>query len=106
MKKYRTIRFTLAALLLFVCSTVFPGGNQEISDTGSPLHLSKIVLFSTGIGYFKRNGIIDGNGSIDLFFHIKDVNDLLKSMILLDFDGGTINSVNYASREPVAQALR
>ena len=92
--------------VLLLSGPVFGGGDKEPAEINEPLPLSKVVLFSTGVGYFQRNAVIEGDASIDLFFDVKDVNDLLKSMILVDLDGGTINSVNYASREPINQALR
>ena len=81
------------------------GGNAAEQER-QELSVSKIVLFSTGLGYFQRTGIVDGDASVDLRFKTKDVNDLLKSMVLQDVDGGTISSVNYSSREPLSVTLR
>lgn len=75
------------------------GGEETIPVTN-------IVLFSTGVGYFQRTGRVDGTTTVDLFFAAKNVNDLLKSLVLQDYDGGSISSVNYASREPISQILR
>src|SRR5437764_7941925 len=57
--------------------------NARQADGGGPsLPLSQVVLFSSGVGYFQREGEVDGNARIDLQFPIGDVNDLLKSMVL------------------------
>ena len=96
---------SLAVLLL--CSAAFSayaagsndqsaGGSASLSDA---LPVQGIVLFSTGLGYFQRGGVVEGNETVDLYFNTGDINDLLKSMILQDYDGGQISSVNYASRE-------
>jgi hypothetical protein len=52
------------------------------------LPIAQAVLFSSGVGYFQREGEIDGNQRIDLSFPVGDINDLLKSMVLQDLGGG------------------
>ena len=42
---------------------------------------------------------------VDLTFPEQDINDLLKSMVLEDFNGGRIAAVSYDSREPIARTL-
>jgi hypothetical protein len=64
------------------------------------------VLFSTGVGYFQRTGQVEGNAAVELRFKTKDVNDLLKSLTLQDFDGGSVTSVNYSPRDPLNQTLK
>jgi hypothetical protein len=101
--------------ILVLALSAFPaaamGGSPGSGGIGSDaerqeLSVSKIVLFSTGLAYFQRTGIVENDASVDLRFKTKDVNDLLKSMILQDIDGGTISSVNYSSREPLNVTLR
>jgi hypothetical protein len=46
--------------------------------------IKRIVLFSSGVGYFEHQGQVEGNATIDLKFDVEDVNDLLKSMVLED----------------------
>ena len=46
------------------------------------LPLSEVVLYSSGVGYFQRDGSIDGRGDVELRFKVDDVNDLLKSMVV------------------------
>jgi len=46
---------------------------------------------------------------VDLSFQVQDINDLLKSMVVRDLDGGIISTVNYdsnASRREDPQELR
>jgi hypothetical protein len=49
---------------------------------------------------------VEGNTSLELSFRTAEINDLLKSLVLRDLDGGQITGVNYASRDPVARTLR
>ena len=72
----------------------------------SQLPLSQVVLFSSGVGYFQRQGPIEGNATIELRFSAADVNDLLKSMILEDDKGGKISAISYDGQDPVEKTLR
>src|SRR5262245_21012710 len=69
------------------------------------LPLTRVVLFNSGVGYFTRGGEVDGDARVDLVFPEDDVNDLLKSMVLEDFNGGRVAAVSYDSREPIARTL-
>lgn len=69
------------------------------------LPIRKIVLYRSGVGYFERQGSVQGDQSASLRFEADQVNDILKSMVLLDLDGGRINSVTYGSKEPLARRL-
>jgi hypothetical protein len=73
-------------------------------DTSS-LPLSKIVLYSSGVGYFQHDGTVQDRAKLDLRFNVNQVNDLLKSLVLQDFGGGKVASVSYSSRDPIAKTL-
>src|SRR5438128_10346442 len=69
------------------------------------LPMTRVVLFNSGVGYFTRGGEVDGDARVDLTFPEEDINDLLKSMVLEDFNGGRVAAVSYDSREPIARTL-
>lgn len=71
-----------------------------------PLPLTGLVLYTSGVGYFQRDGVVEGDASLELSFPAKDVNDILKSLILRDLDGGTVSGVTYASRDPLTRTLK
>jgi len=73
---------------------------------GASLPLSQIVLFSSGVGYFQREGEVEGNTRIDLQFPIDEVNDLLKSLVLQDMGKGKIGAISYDGQDPVEKTLR
>jgi len=77
----------------------------EPARPAASLPLTRVTLFSSGVGYFEHNGEITGNAKVDLKFKIKDINDLLKSMVVQDFDGGHISTVGYGSDEPLDRRL-
>jgi hypothetical protein len=70
------------------------------------LPLSEIVLYSSGVGYFQRDGVVDGRQELELRFKTDQINDLLKSLVVQDFDGGQARAVTYDSRDPVAKTLK
>lgn len=70
------------------------------------LPIKQIVLFSSGVGYFQREGQVDNHTRIDLQFPAQNINDLLKSMVLEDRGGGSIATVNYDNRNPIEMTLK
>src|SRR3984957_3164252 len=76
------------------------------SPTASQLPFAQVFLFSSGVGYFQREGVIEGTQRIDLTFPIQDINDLIKSLTLRDMDGGQITAVSYDSNVPVERTLQ
>src|SRR5262249_40260673 len=72
----------------------------------TPLPISQVILFSSGVGYFHREGDVDGAAHIDLSFQASDINDLLKSLVLQDLGGGRVSAVSYDSHDPIDKTLR
>jgi hypothetical protein len=70
------------------------------------LPIAQVVLFSSGVGYFQREGSVQDTARVDLSFPVSDINDLLKSMVLRDLDGGHISTVSYDSNAPVERTLK
>ena len=102
----------LLSLLLLVSGGLIAWAEEpkgEAAAKAAPqqlLPLSEIVLYSSGVGYFQRDGTIDGHGEVELRFKADDINDLLKSLVVQDFDGGQVTAVTYDSRDPVTKTLR
>jgi hypothetical protein len=65
-----------------------------------------VVLYSSGVGYFEHAGTVQGNGSTELRFKADQINDILKSLVLEDLDGGKIGTIAYPSRDPVEKTLK
>jgi hypothetical protein len=68
--------------------------------------VKSVVLFSSGVGYFEHYGTIQGDGSTELRFKTSQINDILKSLILQDLDGGFVSTIQYPSQDPIAKTLR
>jgi hypothetical protein len=74
--------------------------------SGTQLPVAQAILYSSGVGYFQREGTVEGSTRIDLTFPVQDVNDLLKSMVLQDLGGGVISAVSYDSQAPIEKTLQ
>lgn len=81
---------------------------QEKQEAPVPAELpvQRVVMFNAGVAYFEHGGQVEGNAEIDLKFHVRDINDLLKSMVLRDLGGGRISTISYGSKDPVNRTLR
>src|SRR5262245_21552596 len=85
------------------------GGKTDttVKANSSPqLPIAQAVLFSSGVGFFQREGEIEGDQRIDLSFPVQDINDLLKSMVLQDLGNGHVSAVSYESRDPIDKTLK
>jgi hypothetical protein len=71
----------------------------------SPLPVKRVVLYKNGVGYFEHVGKIQGNQSVEIPFTSGQLNDVLKSLTVLDLNGGRITNVGYGSSAPVDRQL-
>ena len=70
------------------------------------LAVTKVQLFSSGVGYFEHYGVVHNDGSAELRFTSDQINDILKSLVLQDLDGGHVSAVTYPSNDPLAKTLK
>jgi hypothetical protein len=82
------------------------GQDNNVGGRGAELPIGQIVLFSSGVGYFQREGTVENSARVDLSFPVQDINDLLKSMVVRDLDGGVVSTVSYDSNAPVEKTLK
>ncbi|HEY7895280.1 MAG TPA: hypothetical protein VIC24_10295, partial [Gemmatimonadaceae bacterium] len=68
--------------------------------------MTKVVLFSSGVGYFEHSGSVRGNSATELRFKTSQINDILKSIVLQDQDGGRVGVITYPSQDPLAKTLK
>src|SRR5580658_2984647 len=68
------------------------------------LPITRIMLYKHGVGYFERSGSTVG-GDIILEFKASEMNDVLKSLTLLDRSGGRVSGVSYESSDPIEKQL-
>jgi hypothetical protein len=77
---------------------------EEGSDSALPIR--KIVLYKNGVGYFEHTGRVQGNQELGIDFTTAQLNDVLKSLTLVDLNGGQIAAVNYNSVAPLDEQLK
>jgi hypothetical protein len=102
-------------LTVFVCA--FSGYSQtarqnktQLTDSvartptanTTTLPIKRVILYSNGVAYIERRGMVSGNAEIDLSFKQSQVDDVLKSMIVLDLGQGRIGAVSYNSSQPAS----
>jgi hypothetical protein len=76
-----------------------------MAEDEATLPLSKIMLYSSGVGYFQHDGTVNNRTQLDLHFNVSQINDILKSLVVQDFGGGKISTVTYGTRDPVTKTL-
>jgi hypothetical protein len=77
-----------------------------VAQTNADVPVARVVLFSSGVGYFEHAGMVHGNGATQLRFRTSQINDILKSIMLQDQDGGRVGAITYPSQDPLAKTLK
>jgi hypothetical protein len=77
------------------------GSAQEAADL--PIH--RVVLYKNGVGYFEHRGRVNGDQELNIRFTTAQLNDVLKSLTVVDLGGGKIGGVRYNSIAPLSQRL-
>jgi hypothetical protein len=70
------------------------------SASGHTLPIRRVILYSNGVAYIERRGMVSGHAEVNLSFKQSQVDDVLKSMIVLDLGQGRIGAVSYNSSAP------
>lgn len=108
------MRLKLFLALLLLCSVSVPAqiraapktvitkpAKTIVQDANSAqLPIRRVILYSNGVAYIERRGIVSGNAEINLSFKQSQVDDVLKSMVVLDLGQGRIGAVSYNSSAP------
>lgn len=95
----------LVVLLVFA-GMAHPSVAQTTVPSGTELPVTRIALFSSGVGYFEHEGRISGDAVVPLSFRVDEVDDALKSLTIRSGDGGGSPSVSYPSLEDETRALK
>ncbi len=117
------MRRILPVLFLFVCCSASPaqektkpGANPKLAEapseprenansTAAKLPVRRVVLYKNGVGYFEHLGRVRGSQDVHVDFTSAQLNDVLKSLTVLDLSGGRITGVDYNSEAPLARRL-
>jgi hypothetical protein len=109
-------------LSLLCCSSIpaqektAPAGKARNAEAGSEaresanparakLPVRRVVLYKNGVGYFEHLGRVRGSQDVHVDFTSAQLNDVLKSLTVLDLSGGKITGVDYNCEAPLARRL-
>ena len=81
------------------------GAADAAAAVKTEVPVSRVVLFSSGVGYFEHKGTIAGDANVQLSFKVDQINDILKSLIVMS-KTSQVTGITFASKEPLLRALR
>jgi hypothetical protein len=105
MRKER--RFLL--ILIFVIGGALCSAQQSSSSADSDaarLPVKRVVLYKNGVGYFEHSARVRGNQELGIDFTTGQLNDVLKSLTVVDLGDGKISDIRYNSIAPLDERLR
>ncbi|UCF36467.1 MAG: hypothetical protein JSU96_16850 [Acidobacteriota bacterium] len=87
----------ISAVLSLTCAAV------AAEDTRLPVR--KVVLYKNGMGYFQHQGTVDGDARIEIPLSSSQLDDILKSLTVLDLGNGRISEITYNSTAALSRQL-
>jgi len=81
------------------------GARESANASAAKLPVRRVVLYKNGVGYFEHLGRVHGSQDVHVDFTSAQLNDVLKSLTVLDLSGGKISGVDYNSEAPLARRL-
>jgi hypothetical protein len=66
--------------------------------------VKRVILYKNGVGYFEHPGLVSGS-EVNIDFTTAQLNDVLKSLTVLDLGKGRITGVTYNSIDPLNKRL-
>ncbi len=103
-------------ILILLLSIGFPalsageGASESImrdssSSTKGTFPIKAVTLYTAGLAQIVHETEVQGNQILLFPVEHKDINDILKSIMIEDLDGGTVDSVNFSSENPLSATL-
>lgn len=97
--------------LCMLCASISLAGVANLlmaaeAPPATELPIKRVVMYTSGVGFFERGGKVNDDATVELSFGTRDINDLLKSLVLEDLDGGQVTTVSYNGHNPVGQTLK
>ena len=82
---------------------IYPSANP--ADPAARLPVTRVILYKNGVGYFEHAGHVRGSQDVNVDFTTAQLNDVLKSLTVLDLGKGRITGVSYNSAAPLERRL-
>ena len=95
---------SLAVALALTGACAATSAQSGGTSSAAQLPITRVVLYQNGIGYFERQGKLKGN-LLTLQIRPSQINDLLKSLTVIDRNKGRAMSVSLPLEKSSAQIL-
>jgi hypothetical protein len=103
----------LCLLLASMSSGQFASGQSSsgksssslANDSSARLPVTRVILYKNGVGYFEHAGQVRDSQDVNVDFTTAQLNDVLKSLTVLDLGKGRITGVSYNSNAPLERRL-
>jgi hypothetical protein len=99
----------VAVVCLLVCSLAFAQSSSGAPSTSAGeaarLPVTRVILYKNGVGYFEHSGHVRDSQDVNIDFTTAQLNDVLKSLTVLDLGKGRITGVSYNSTAPLEHRL-
>jgi hypothetical protein len=82
-----------------------PAHAAASEEAAADLPIHRVVLYKNGVGYFEHQGRVTGSQELNIRFTTAQLNDVLKSLAVVDLGGGKVGGVRYNSVAPLSQRL-
>ncbi len=106
------LKAALLGLALCLALVVVASGQSSTStptanpaDSAARLPVTRVILYKNGVGYFEHAGHVRGSQDVNVDFTTAQLNDVLKSLTVLDLGKGRITGVSYNSAAPLEKRL-
>jgi len=93
---------SLSSVSVALAQSPVPGTPAE---SAARLPVTRVILYKNGVGYFEHSGHVRGSQDVNVDFTTAQLNDVLKSLTVLDLGKGHITSVSYNSTAPFERQL-
>jgi hypothetical protein len=99
----------LRIAVLFFALPAFSVGQTPVppasGSSAARLPVTRVILYKNGVGYFEHSGHVRGSQDVNVDFTTAQLNDVLKSLTVLDRGKGRITGVSYNSTAPIERQL-
>jgi hypothetical protein len=97
--------FAIALLQVTPKASTTSAAPLSRSAENTALPVKSVTLFSSGVSFTLREGEVSGLATVPLSFRTAQINDILKSLVLID-EKGQVQPAIYAAKDPVNRTLQ
>jgi archaellum component FlaC len=105
------MRFLNVSILCLALASISSGqylsgqSSSSAADSAARLPVTRVILYKNGVGYFEHAGQVRDSQDVNVDFTTAQLNDVLKSLTVLDLGKGRITGVSYNSNAPLERRL-